>query len=254
MRTGAVFPPNFSPGTGIGERQTLVVGIHQPHYLPWLRYFDKIARADVFVVLDNVQYNKNGYQNRNRIKTPRGDLMLTVPVFEQLGKPLEEVRIDNHRPWARKHWRSIEQHYRRAPHFDRYATALRAFYERPWTMLNDLNRAMLPFFLGALAITTPVVYASDLDVPGEATTRLVNLVRAVGGTAYLTGAFALEAYLDADELNAAGIELAIQSWNAPVYPQGEGAFVPDLSIVDLLMQCGPDARRVLLGAPDDSPQ
>lgn len=231
----------------------MLVGIHQLHYLPWLRYVHKIACSDVFVILDNIQYNKNGHQNRNRIKTPQGALTLTVPVFDHFAQSLDSVRIDNKRNWAAKHWRSIEQNYRRAPYFERYAPALSAFYQRPWERLNELNRPMLAYFLEALEIKTPVLYASDLDVPGEATTRLANLIRAAGGSAYLTGAYALEVYLDAEELAAAGITLEIQTWNAIAYPQAHGPFIPDLSIVDLLMQCGPQSRKVLLGHTCDTP-
>ncbi len=231
----------------------MLVGIHQLHYLPWLRYFHKIACSEVFVVLDNIQYNKNGYQNRNRIKTPQGPLMLTVPVFDRFAQSLDAVQIDNKRNWAAKHWRSIEQHYRRAPYFEFYAPALYSFYQQPWDSLNALNRAMLPFFLDCLGITTPILYSSEMGVPGEATTRLVNLIRGAGGTAYLTGAYALDAYLDAEELAAAGITLEIQAWKSVEYPQAHGPFVPDLSIVDLLMHCGPQSRSVLLGQPLDTP-
>ena len=230
------------------------VGIHQLHYLPWLRYFHKIACADVFVVLDNIQYNKNGYQNRNRIKTPRGPLMLTVPVYERFAQSLDAVRIDNKRAWARKHWRSIEQHYGRAPFFSEYGPALAGFFAREWDSLNALNRAMLAHFLAVLGIETPLVYASTLDAPGEATERLIQLIQGVGGATYLTGAYALDTYLDVRALEAAGIGLEIQQWRAVEYPQGGGAFVPDLSIVDLIMHCGPQSRDVLLGQPYAPPQ
>jgi hypothetical protein len=231
----------------------VLVGIHQLHYLPWLRYFHKIACSDVFVVLDNIQYNKNGYQNRNRIKTPQGPIMLTVPVFDRFAQSLNAVQIDNKRNWAAKHWRSIEQNYRHAPFFDSCAPALREFYARTWESLNDLNRAMLPFFLDALGITTPILYSSEMEAPGEATTRLVNLIRAAGGTTYLTGAYALDTYLDVEELAAAGITLEIQAWKSVGYPQTHGPFVTDLSILDLLMHCGPQSRSVLLGQPLDTP-
>jgi len=105
-----------------------------------------------------------------------------------------------------------------------------------------------------LGIETPIVYASDLDAPGEATERLIQLIRAVHGMSYLTGAYALDTYLDARALADAGIALEIQQWHAVEYPQGGGAFVPDLSIVDLLMHCGPQSRDVLLGHPYDPPQ
>jgi hypothetical protein len=106
---------------------------------------------------------------------------------------------------------------------------------------------MLNLFLDLLEIDTPVVYASDLNVKGTATDRLVNLVHAVGGDAYYSGAYALETYLDAAALERAGIALRIQEWSAPEYPQLHGTFVPDLSIIDLLMNCGPASRQKLLG-------
>ena len=138
----------------------MVVGIHQLHYLPWLRYMHKILCADVFIVLDNIQYNKNGHQNRNRIKTPQGDLTLTVPVFDRFGQSLDEVRIDSKQAWARKHWRSIAQHYGRAPYFAEYADWLSAIYEQPWERLNDLNSALLTGFITRLGINTRLVFAS----------------------------------------------------------------------------------------------
>ncbi len=232
----------------------MIVGIHQLHYLPWLRYIHKILSSDVFIVLDNIQYNKNGHQNRNRIKTPQGAATLTVPVFDRLGQRLDEVAIDNKGPWARKHWRSIAQHYRNAPYFPRYADWLEEVYSQPWVYLNDLNRSLLTGVLLRLEIETPVVYASELKVPGEATERLIQLIHAVKGDTYLSGAHAVDSYLDVEALEASGIALQIQSWNAPTYPQGRGPFLPELSIIDLMMQCGPDARTLLEGVPHDCPQ
>lgn len=224
-----------------------IAGIHQPHYLPWLRYFEKMARPDVFIVLDNIQYNKNGWQNRNRIKTAAGATLLTVPILEKYQQPLHEVRIDNTAPWRKKHWRTIEQAYRKAPFFDAYAAFLADTYARPWEFLNDLNRHLLDFFVQALGITTRIVCASELNVPGEATERLVNLVRAVGGGTYYSGAYALDVYLDAAAMERAGIALKLQEWHAPVYAQLHGPFIPDLSVLDLLMNCGPRSLAVLLG-------
>ncbi len=226
----------------------MLVGIHQLHYLPWLRYFEKIARSDVFVVLDSIQYNKNGWQNRNRIKGPQGAVLLTVPVRAGYQQRLDEVQINNASPWRKKHWRGIVQCYGKTPFFDHYAPVLEETYAQSWESLNTLNRHMLHLFVDALGIDTRIVYASDLDAPGEATERLVQLVQAVSGTQYYSGAFALEAYLDAKVLAEAQIELVLQEWRAPVYPQRYGAFIPDLSILDLLMNCGPDALSIILGA------
>jgi len=225
----------------------VLVGIHQPHYLPWLRYFEKIARADVFIVLDTIQYSKNGWQNRNRIRTADGSTLLTVPVHARLGQTLDTIEIDNGARWRTKHWATIRQQYARAPYWKRYATDLEEAYARDWRTLNELNDFMLGRFLRMLGIDTRIEYASRLDAPGTATQRLINLVKAVDGTAYYSGAYALEVYLDAGELEAASIDLVLQQWQSPVYPQVHGGeFVPDLSIVDLLMNCGPESREILL--------
>ncbi len=221
------------------------VSIHQPHYLPWLRYFDKIARSDVFIVLDNIQYNKNGWQNRNRIKTAQGPLLLTVPVFEHLGQTLDEVRIERDIPWARKHWRTIEQAYGKAAFFCEHEAWLRDTYQRDWEWLNDLNLHLLDYFIAALGIRTRIVRASELDVPGAATQRLANLIHVVGGTRYYSGAYALDAYLDASMLEKAGIVLELQEWTTPAYPQLYEPFAPDLSILDLLLNCGPESLNIL---------
>ncbi|MCC6487935.1 MAG: WbqC family protein [Candidatus Hydrogenedentes bacterium] len=233
------------PATGTA---TTLAGSHQLHYLPWLRYFEKIARSDVFVVLDTIQYNKNGWQNRNKVKTQAGATILTVPVHASLGVCLSEVRIDTTTRWAGKHWATIQQSYCRCPFFADHAGFLEDTYSRSWSHLNALNRHMLAYFLGALGIATTVCYASELPVPGNATERLVNLLKAVGAGRYYTGAYALEQYLDANLLAEAGIELIIQKWSSPVYPQAHGIFIPDLSIIDLLMNCGPASLDILLGA------
>jgi hypothetical protein len=225
----------------------MVCGIHQLHYLPWLRYFDKIARSDVFVVLDSIQYNKNGWQNRNKIKCANGALLLTVPVHAPLGCTLDDVGIDDTQPWRKKHWAAIQQNYRRAPHYEAHADFFAGVYERAWTSLNELNRHMLDYYVRALGIQTRIVYASELAVPGTATERLIHLMQAVGADTYYSGAYALDQYLDAAMLASARIGLQLQDWHAPVYPQFYDPFVPDLSIVDLLMHCGPEALDVLLG-------
>lgn len=225
----------------------MLVGIHQLHYLPWLRYFEKIARSDVFIVLDDIQFTKNDWQNRNKIKTRAGATVLTLPVLQAWQQRLDEVRINNTVPWRRKHAQSILQSYASAPHFEAHRPFIEKVYADDWDYMNDINRAMLDYFLEALGIDTPIVYSSTLDVPGAATERLVGLIKAVGGDQYYSGAYALEVYLDAKALEDAGIGLVLQHWTAPVYPQLHGDFIKDLSIIDLLMNCGPESLSVLMG-------
>src|SRR5690606_12588632 len=171
---------------------------------------------------------------------------------------LFEVRINNKTRWRDKHRRAIEQAYARAPYFGELMPGLTEIYADDYDLLVDLTDRMLRFFLAYMNIGTPIHRATDLasaargdarppEVPVAATDRLVNLIRAVGGDTYYSGAYALEVYLDADALAAAGIALELQQWHAPVYPQRNGEFVRDLSILDMLMNCGPTSRAVLLG-------
>ena len=225
----------------------MLVAIHQLHYLPWLRYFEKIGRADAFIVLDDVQFAKNDWQNRNKIKTAQGATVLTLPVEQKHQQPLNEVRINNRVNWRRKHWETLRQAYGSAPFFAEMAVYFESVYSKSWERMNDLNREMLGFFLRVLDMETPIHYSSELGMPGEATERLINLIKAVGGTRYYSGKYALQVYLDERQLTDAGIGLELQRWTAPVYEQLHGEFIPDLSIVDLLFNHGPEARRILMG-------
>ncbi|MHB2016704.1 MAG: WbqC family protein, partial [Candidatus Xenobia bacterium] len=181
------------------------IAIHQPHYIPWLRYLDKIARSDCFVLLDDAQFNRNGYQNRNRVKGPTEPIMLTVPVLQHYQQSLVEVRCNPSMRWQQKHWRTLEQHYRTAPYFETYRTDLRPFYEQAYEHLNDLNAAYLSCLLRLLGIRTPVVQSHTLGITTAATTRLIDICKALNGTEYLSGAHAIGAYLDAETFKQAGI-------------------------------------------------
>lgn len=228
----------------------MIVGIHQPHYLPWLRYFEKIARSDVFIVLDDVQYEKNGFQNRNKIKTPQGPTLLTVPVLKPTLRPIREIETDNKTGWAEKHRRALEMNYRKAPFFEQYWPELSELYAQPWSHLAALNQAMIALFVRQLGIQTRLVNSSQIETTGASTDRLAELCRAVGGTEYLSGAYAVQAYLDPATLENAGIRLAFQEWSAPTYSQlyPAAGFVPDLAIVDLLFNEGPRSLEILLAS------
>ena len=171
--------------------------------------------------------------------------MLTVPVHAKSSSRIVDVAVDNTQHWQRRHLRAIDQNYSAAPHFNSIMDQLREYYAKPYPSLAELNTEMLQFWLVQLGITTPTVRASELNVDGEATDRLINLVRAVGGDSYYSGAYALDVYLDAGKLEQAGIGLMLQRWQAPKYNQLHDEFLPDLSIVDLLMNTGSDALRVI---------
>ena len=227
------------------------VAIHQPHYLPWLGYFAKWAAADRFIFLDTVQYEKNGWQNRNRIKTSAGPRWLTVPIHARLGTPMREVTIDAAQPWRERHLRAIEQAYAKAPHLPRYRDALVSVYRAEWDRLVPLAVASARWLGQALGVATPVVLASELGTeagsPGDdATARLVALCRAVGGDRYLAGQDGAR-YIDPRRFAAAGIAVEVQRYEHPVYAQLHGEFAPFLSTVDLLLTQGDEALAILCG-------
>jgi hypothetical protein len=218
--------------------------IHQPQYLPWLGYFDKMDQADCFVILDNVQFKKNEWQNRNRIRTARGWQWLTVPVLHRFPQLISEVRIHDEAHWARQHVRALHLNYGQAPFFEAHRRFFDDLYAREWTRLVDLNVAVIFYLTGALGITTKLVLASTLSARGEATARLVDICRILGADTYLSGAGA-RAYLDDRCFQENDIRVVFQSFECPSYPQRSGAFVPDLSIVDLLFNCGEASLSVL---------
>ncbi len=220
------------------------VTIHQPQFLPWLGYLDKIDQADLFIVLDTVQFKKNEWQNRNRIRTADGWQWLTVPVLHRFGQRINEVSINPTASWRAQHLRGLDMHYARAPYADRYLPALRAVYEQPWEQLCDLNLAVIQWLLDAFGIATPVRAASDLTAREEPTDRLIDLCQAVSADCYLAGPGA-DAYMDKPRFEASGVKLDIQAFRHPVYRQVYEPFEPNLSAIDLLLMQGPDAIGTL---------
>jgi hypothetical protein len=228
--------------------------IHQPHYLPWPGYFAKWAAADVFVFLDTVQYEKRGWQNRNRIKTVHGPHWLTVPVHAHLGTPLVDITVDTAQAWAPRHLRAITDAYARAPHLGRHRAALERFYATPWERLAPLAVASAEWLGRALGITTPTRLASTMGVTAtDPTERLLQLCRAVGADTYLSGRDGVN-YMDLERFRAAGIGVLVQDYKYPVYPQLHGEFVPFLSALDLLLTHGDDALAILRSGDVWSPE
>ena len=226
----------------------MIVAIHQPQYLPWLGYFDKIDQADVFCFLDDVQYKKNEYQNRNRIKTPQGWQWLTVPVHYRFPWKIDEVTIENGVKWGRKHFQAICTNYGKAPFFKRYAGIFEEMLERQWTSLADLNIEFVQRLCEALEMEdVRTVRSSEMVLTQEPTQRLIDICRRLGGDTYLAGAGGA-GYMDVDKFEVSGIRLVFQSFQHPVYPQMFGPFEPYMSVADLLMNCGPDSMSAVRNA------
>lgn len=225
-------------------RAEMLVTIHQPQFLPWLGYLDKIDQADLFVALDNVQFKKHEWQNRNRIRTAQGWQWLTVPVLHRFGQRVNDVGINATVNWKARHLRALELHYARAPYREPYLGELRALYGDTWTNLSALNLAILRWLMRSFHIATPIHLASDHDLREDATDRLIDICRTVGAERYLCGPGA-DAYMDRPRFLASGLRLEMQYFHHPFYVQCYDPFMPALSAVDLLLCHGPNAGTLL---------
>ena len=222
------------------EQKKLFVAGHQPHYLPWIGYFNKIFQADLFCLVDTVQYEKKYFQNRNKIRTKNGELWLTVPVktdgrFTQM---ISEVEIDNSYPWRRKHWKSITVAYGKAPHFYDYAGFFEDVYSRDWKLLVDLDEYIIAGVLKFLNIPRVIVRSSSFGTQGQKTDLLLEICKHMGAGGYLSGTGGSHEYVDEEKLKKARFSHQFQSFTHPIYPQIHGDFVAKMAVIDLLFNCG----------------
>ncbi len=224
-----------------------VLAVLQPGYLPWLGYFDQMNRSDIFVHYDDVQYDKHGWRNRNRVKSTQGEPhWLSVPVLHS-GKDwprVMDVEIDQRSNWAKKHLGTLRQFYGKAPYFKQYFGELEGVLSQPFTRLVDLNLALTSRLSSLLGLSRRTERASELGIPGEKSERLIALCQHYQATHYLTGDAARD-YLDVEAFARVGVKVVWQEYRHPEYPQGAPPFVPYLSIVDLLLNCGPESLRIL---------
>lgn len=228
----------------------MIVSINQPAYLPWLGYFHRIAASDFHVVLDHVQFEKNSFINRNRIKTAGGPRWLTVPVktggrFGDL--PISALEIDNSADWRTKHWKTLSQSYGRAPHFDEHADFFDRLYRRQWGRLDELLRETTAYLLRALGIGTPHGFSSQMAPQGAKDELVLDLCRKAQAKVYLSGALGRN-YLREELFHGAGIQVAYQQYDHPPYTQLHGDFVSHLSTVDLLFNCGKRSLDLMMNA------
>ncbi len=230
-----------------------VVAIHQPNFFPWLGYFAKIARADVFIFLDSVQFPKTGGTWINRVKLLVAGRVawVTVPIVREYHgtRAIHEMRTDNKPPWRAKLLKTIHMNYARAPFFGAVFPLLTEQVNNPTESLSEYNIAAIRALAAALhADQSKFVLGSTLNVKGNATGLLIAMVKAVEGTAYLCGGGAT-GYQRDDEFSEAGIDLIYQNYKHPAYPQANTAeFVPGLSVIDALMNCGFESTQALIGA------
>ncbi len=221
------------------------VVIQQPSYLPWLGYFEQVYQADVFVFYDDVQYTKNDWRNRNRIKTPAGWQWLTVPVNYKSGQKICYVGINPSQKWRGKHLKALEANYSKAPYFYDYIGFFKNLYEQEWTNICTLAEYSVIMLSKILNIQTEFLFSKDMHVDGGQTGRLVNICMSLGADRYYSPKKS-KAYLDTGQFEKEGIKVEFQEYRHPVYPQLYGSFIPYLSVVDLLFNCWNYSLDVIL--------
>ncbi len=226
-----------------------IVSVHQPNYLPWLGYFYKIIKSDVFVILDNVQYVKGTVANRNYIKgRDSKTVLLSVSVKMSDGWDLNynQIGIDYSQKWNFKHINQIRDAYCKAPFFQYYFPAFERILKTKFNTLAELNINFINFVINELKINTKIEISSNINKDfGEKNQRNLNLVKYFDGNVYLSGNGAAK-YNDVEMFKKAGVELCYSDFKHPVYPQINGDFIPNLSIVDALMNCGAEKTAELL--------
>jgi len=223
----------------------MIVAIHQPQYLPWLGFFDKMDQADAFCYLDNVQYKKNEWQNRNRIKTAQEWQWLTVPVQFRFPQKIIEVTLNKTVKWQKKHIQALMTNYKKARYFDDYFPILESALKQDFEAISDVNIHMITLIREILGINSkPVVRASELSLSDDPTGRLIDICKYFDGSAYLAGQDGAK-YMDMFQFSKSGIEVVAQEFRHPEYPQCFGDFQSHMSIIDLIFNCGPESLSVI---------
>ena len=229
--------------------------ILQPSYIPWRGYFHQIHKADVFIFYDDVQYDKHGWRNRNRIKTANGPVWLTIPVHAK-GAPVsglmtKDVRVSADSNWHRKHCNAIDLAYSKAPFFQAYREWVRELITPPCEYLADFTMSTTVAIARKLGIQhTRFLKSSELAPEGSATDRLVHLLKQVGAKHYISGPSARN-YLEEEKIKQAGLSLEYMLYDYAEYPQLYPPFDPQVSVLDLLFMTGPEAGKWIWGTPAD---
>jgi len=225
----------------------ITVSIRQPGYLPFMGFFKKIQSSDVFVYLDDVQYEKGGWDNRNRISTAKEIAWLTVPVFNKFGQKLNEVKIDNTKNWNLKHRTTIKLNYQNTPFFQKYWEKTESILNRKWNKLIDLNLTLIEFFNFELGIKTKTVKSSTLQINSTSSQRLLEICQKLNADTYLSGPLGKN-YLDEEIFSIANISVVYEKFEHPIYHQMREGFIQNLSIIDLLFNEGEKSKDILLNS------
>lgn len=224
------------------------VVISQPTYLPWTGYFRIMKEADVYVFLDNVQFERRSWQSRNRIKSVNNFIWLSIPTHHDGQRRITEVEIDNSKDWRRQHLHAIQTSYGKAPFFKEYYPWFKTVFESNWDDLASLNIYLIKQIASILGISPVFVRGSKLGIDAKRTNLLLDICKLFGADRYVSSIGA-KSYMEEDGAKALfdseGIKVEFLQIKSFEYPQLFGGFIPELSIVDLLFNCGPNSTKIL---------
>lgn len=230
----------------------MIVTIHQPGYLPWHGLFHRLALCDLHIFLDTAQFEKNGLNNRVKVKTVQGAQWLTVPVLAKgrfQNNPIGQAQISKTENWREKHWKTLYHNYHRTPFFEEFTPFFEELYRQNWHVLADLNIYAIDYLARTLGIQCRFVRVSELAAPGTKGEWIVNLCKAVGASVYVSGINGRN-YLDRSAFEREGIALRFQAYREPEYRQLYGKFEPFMSVVDLLFNHGKNSLDVIMPRQD----
>lgn len=223
--------------------------IMQPTYLPWIGYFDLMDQVDIFVFLDDVQFSKQSWQQRNRIKTPNGPMWLTVPVFSKgvrtEDKTIMEIYISDNKFWE-KHAKAIKINYSKAEFLEHYFDGLVNIISKNTTKLVDLNVELIKYIKDLLSIKTQLVRSSELNVKGVRSEKLAKICEKLGVKTYISPIGSIKYLLEElEEFKARNINVLFHNYEHPFYKQLYGDFLPYMSVIDLIFNEGRDSIRII---------
>ncbi len=225
----------------------MVVSIHQPNYIPWLGFFNKILLSDTYVVFDDVQFPRGkDYANRNQIKTNNGKMWLTVPVIGKSDlKPWNQIEI-NKNGWINKHLSNIESFYKKTPYFNEYYPEIKNIYLKDHNLLIDLTLDLIKHFLKILDKEVKIVLSSDIKTDLKGLDKILYILKNLNATKYISGdGDGSKRYIDEKLFSDQGIELVWQNYKHPIYKQQFNEFISYMSILDLLFNEGPNSKNII---------
>ncbi|NPE27407.1 WbqC family protein [Methanococcoides sp. SA1] len=225
---------------------TTVLTAHQPLYIPWLGFFQKVSMSDKFCLWDDVQFDPNDYQNRNRLKNPNGECMITVPIKTKgyREKTIGDMQIENQHNWQRIHLNTINISYAKAPYFESYSDFFKKTFERKWDKLVDLDEHILEYLFKELGMNVDIIRSSDLKLEGAKSSRIIDMCNKLEADIYIFGTLGKE-YADLDKFKQANITPYFQEYKHPSYSQLWKDYTPNLSVLDLLFNYGENSYGIL---------